>query len=35
LQQWNINTQSEELVLKVLYGMAAAQPAWSCKVLSN
>ena len=35
LQQWNLNTQSEELVLKMLYGIAPAQSHWSCALRSN
>ena len=29
ITQWNLLTQSEELIVKVLYGMAAAQAQWS------
>ena len=29
LEQWNFQSQSSELVLKVLYGMAPAQSQWS------
>ena len=34
LQQWNIQSQASELVLKVLYGMASAQAQWSYLIKS-
>ena len=35
LQQWNLNNQSEEIVMKILYGMAPGQANWSCLIKSN
>jgi hypothetical protein len=35
LTQWNYNTQAEELLCKVLYGVSPAQSQWSCLIKAS